>query len=191
MKSFVMGVASACLIALAGASSAATIDFETDSNPGHPFEQAGFQVTQVGGGNVSTPNNCGSACLLLQNGSSGKTYKLSQIGGGAFNLLSFSFNGTDAKGQNAGNPVDALFASLTTSGGTVFTDTVNGNVMTSTGPLSQFMGVTAVYFFNAGNGSARVDDIKVEAVSAVPVPAAGYMLLAGLGAFAAFRRRKS
>lgn len=194
MKKVLLSVASVCFIALAGASSAATIDFENDENPDNAvYLQSSFQFTEINGGSISTPSNCGSECLLLQNINSGKVYKLEHISGLAFDLLSFSFNGTDIGGNPANFvPSDALFVSEAQNGGTLFTDTVNGNTMTPTGTLSDFLGVTALYFYSAGNGSARVDDLNINvSVAAVPLPATGLMMLAGLGAFGAMKRRKS
>lgn len=193
MNTTLLGVTSAVFLTLAGASSAATIDFDNGIDGGTVYTQNMFQFTEIGGGNISTPSNCGSKCLLLQNANSGKIYELTHVDGFAFDLLSFSFNGTDV-GGNPKNfvPSDALFVSETTMGGTLFTDTVNGNTMTDTGPLANFMGVTALYFFSAGNGSARVDDLELvlSSVSEVPLPATALMLLAGLGAFGAVKRRK-
>jgi hypothetical protein len=62
------------------------------------------------------------------------------------------------------------------------------------GPLSfgsLFSGVTRVEFSSNGNGTSRYDNFGVSYMSAVPLPAAGLLLLGALGGLGVARRRKS
>ncbi|MDB5661592.1 MAG: sorting protein [Cypionkella sp.] len=51
-----------------------------------------------------------------------------------------------------------------------------------------FTDVEWVTFTNSGKGNVRVDDIGTPA--AVPLPAAGWLMIAGLGGLAALRRKR-
>lgn len=169
----------------AGLASAATIDFDSGSLSGGVYSQDGFEVVGLNGGNVALPSDCGSQCLRLNNESSGHIYRLTRADGSAFTLSSFTYNGRDGEAP-AVDVSSTLFGSVL--GGTIyrFNETLNGNQMTATGPLSLFENVTAVYFQSAENGSARIDNLEV---TAVPLPAAGFLLLGGLAAIGIARRR--
>lgn len=183
----VSALAAVCAFA-ATSLSAATINFDDGGKVGQGYEESGFRFEQVTNGAVSTPNGCvdangvNSSCLLLPNSRSGKIVKMSRIGGGTFDLLSFTFDGRDGQGP-------ALYVSTALTGGSLFSEPDNANTMTSSGPLSQFMDVSMIFFRDADNGSSRVDDIEVS-VSEVPLPASAALLLAGLGGMVAMRRRK-
>ncbi len=186
-------VAATMAFGAAGAASAATIDFDNGSSIGNDWYEDGFVFQTFRNGSphnsaVSTPNGCvengaNTGCLLLPNNNNGRVVKMSRVGGGTFSLLSFSFDGRD--GQSP-----ALFVSETDSGGTGFTEGNNSNVMTPTGPLSQFMNVSMIFFIDAQNGSSRVDNIEVS-VPNVPIPAAGFLLVVGLGTLGMMGRRKT
>ena len=179
----------------AGFANAATLDFDSGSLSGNTYTQDGFVVEEVNGGNVTTPNNCNdgtsnSNCLLLQNTSSNKIYKLSRADSGLFNLLSFTFNGTDNKTDNALR-VSTTLAEAIAETGQLFTENNNGNLMTSSGLLAGYQDVSMIFFRSANEGSARVDDIAVSiTMTPVPLPASAGLLLVGLGGIAIARRRK-
>ena len=71
----------------------------------------------------------------------------------------------------------------------LFSENLNGIDMSLTGPLTRFSNVTELFFRAADNGSARVDDLMLK-TAAVPLPAAGWRMLLGLGVLVAARHRK-
>ena len=167
---------------------AAVINFDDGYKSGGSYFEAGFVFEQVANGAVSTPRGCveasiNSNCLLLPNQNSDKVVKMSLATGGIFSLLGFTFDGRDGEGP-------ALYVSRYLTGGTLFSEPDTGNTMNPSGLLSQFMDVTSLFFRDAGTGSSRVDNLNVS-LAPVPVPAAGLLLIAGLGALAAVGRRKS
>jgi hypothetical protein len=101
--------------------------------------------------------------------------------GGAFDVDSFLFNAPGTGGD------------INVAGGgssTLLTETQNGTAMTSVSFNTEYDGITSFTFQNAGRGSGRVDNM-VFTVASVPLPAAGLMLLAGVGALFGRRRRTS
>ena len=182
-----LGVAALGLFASVSAVSAATINFSDGGKVGDTYQEKGFTFEYVGSGSVSTPNNCEaqdgtkSDCLLLPNATS-KTVKMT-YSGGLFSLLSFTFDGKDGEDH-------ALWVSKTATGtDQLFSEALNASKMSPSGQLTLFDNVTELYFRTASNGSARVDDLLVS-VAMVPLPAAGFLLIAGLGGLAVMRRRK-
>ncbi|GAA3873423.1 VPLPA-CTERM sorting domain-containing protein [Celeribacter arenosi] len=172
----------AALLALGvgSAAEAATVklDFSSGTASGSTYVQDGFTITVANPTSISTSNDCGSSCLKLSNNQSA----LLTFSGGAFNIMSFLFNG---KGN------DGAF-DFSYDGGAVtatYTESNNGNTMTLAEP--NLTGVTSVLFVNKSGGSSRIDDINVSTISEVPLPASGLLLLAGLGGLAMKRRRKS
>jgi hypothetical protein len=95
----------------------------------------------------------------------------------------FGFNGQDGQAQ-------APYVSKTFGGfDQLFSENLNGIDMSLTGPLTRFSNVTELFFRAADNGSARVDDRMLK-TAAVPLPAAGWRMLLGLGVLVAARHRK-
>ena len=190
-----LGVTVLALAASVGVAAAATINFSAGEDVGDTYVEKLFTFAYVGSGSVSRPNNCGSDCLLLPNASGNedarnasgnedaKTVRMTFNGGQVFSLLSFAFNGQDGQAP-------ALYVSRTLGGfDQLFSENLNGDDMSLTGPLTLFSNVTELFFRTADRGSARVDDLMVE-TAAVPLPAAGWLMLVGLGGLAAARRRK-
>lgn len=64
-----------------------------------------------------------------------------------------------------------------------------GYRVTLTSPF--FQDVDKIVWSSKGSGQARLDTINLERMGVVPLPAAGWLLLAGLGGLAAMRRRKA
>ena len=181
----ILGVAALGLFASVGGASAATINFSDGAKIGDTYQEKGFTFEYVGSGSVSTPDNCEaqdgtkSDCLLLPN-ATGKTVKMT-YSGGLFSLLSFTFDGKDGEDH-------ALWVSRTATGtDQLFSEALNASKMSPSGQLTLFNNVTELYFRTASKGSARVDDLRVDVV---PLPAAGLLLIAGLGGLAVMRRRK-
>lgn len=61
----------------------------------------------------------------------------------------------------------------------------------SLGALSGFQNIDEVLFFADDDANARLDTINLERLAPVPLPAAGFLFLAGLGALGALKRRRS
>jgi hypothetical protein len=182
-----LGVTALALAASVGVAAAATINFSSGKDVGDTYVEKNFTFAYVGSGSVSLSSDCGSKCLKLPNASgaeAGKVVRMTFSGGQKFSLLSFAFNGKDGQGP-------ALYVSTTLEGSDqLFSEDLTGIEMSLTGPLSLFSDVTELYFRTASEGSARVDDLMVE-TAAVPLPAAGWLMLLGLGGLAAARRRKA
>ena len=203
-----LGGALLALAASVGVAAAATINFSDGAKDGDAYVESLFRFEYVENGSVSTPDNCEaqdgtkSDCLLLPDK---KTVKMTFNGGQTFSLLSFTFDGKDGEdgkvakvgkvGKDGEDGEDGEAGALWVSktfGGTdqKFSEAQNASKMTFSGPLTLFSNVTELFFRTAGNGSARVDDLMVE-TAAVPLPAAGWLMLLGLGGLAAARRRKA
>jgi hypothetical protein len=199
-----LGVAAFALAASVGVAAATTINFSYGAKDGRAYVESLFRFEYVENGSVTRPNNCeaqdgaNSDCLLLPDK---KTVRMTFNGGQTFSLLSFTFDGKGDEPDEARNArnarkvgevaeADALWVSKTL-GGTdqKFSEAQNASKVTFSGPLTLFSNVTELFFRTAGNGSARVDDLMVE-TAAVPLPAAGWLMLLGLGGLAAARRRK-
>lgn len=94
----------------------------------------------------------------------------------------------------AGSLVDLVFSTLANAGGTPCT--INNGATAGkpcqVGFSDIFAGGHSTYaMFGDGAGDSDLDDIVFRVdVSEVPVPAAGFLLMGGLGAMAALRRRK-
>lgn len=185
-KSFKVVLAAGAVTLVAGAASAATINFTDGKKVGDTYQEDGFTFEYVDNGSVSTPNNCEaqdgtkSDCLLLPDK---KVVKMSLTAGGLFSLLSFTFDGKDGE-------ADALWVSKTPLGtDQKFSEVLNASKMTPSGLLTLFKDVSEVFFRTANKGSARVDDIVAD-TAPIPVPAAGFLLIGALGGLAALRRRR-
>lgn len=145
----------------------------------------------------SGAGNCGptgGTCLQFNKN---QTTTMTVVGGGKFNLTSLSF-------VLAGQPAElgVLNLSLGTPGTLIVSVdvgpygglTVAHNTWYDLSFDGAADGVTSILFDNLGQGNVRIGNIVASVVpdaAPVPVPAAGLLLLAGLGGLAALRRRKA
>lgn len=191
MNKLVALAAAACIagFGLTSSAGAVTVDF-TGASSGSPLVTAGFSfdVARIVSGNCST--NPG-ACLALNpaRGQSAADYSvMTLVGGGAFNLTSVWFNLLGNTSELAITGYDAFGAVVNT----VLYDT--SGFAKNTGHTVNFGGIFdgifAASFTNPGTGNVRVDDINASAVAAVPLPAAGGLLIAAMAGMGMLRRRR-
>lgn len=128
----------------------------------------------------------------------------SMAAGADFFSTTTSFQGQQiifdqAGGTGTGSLVDLIFSTVRISEGTSCNvsngetnDAVANAINCQIGFSSIFNSGTSTYaMFGNGLGDSDLDDIVFRVdVSEVPVPAAGFLLVGGLGAMAALRRRK-
>lgn len=169
------------------AAQATVIDFGTHPGNYNPYIEDGFSFDHVSLDNSN--GNCpfsDPACLKLNSGNGGGFSQtiMTRLGGGVFDLTGFSF-------EFSGNArVNTLIVSALGYGNLTLTVGVGGILKNTSYSLMNllFADVAAVTFSSTSGGTVRIDNIV--ATAAVPVPAAGFLLLAGLGGLAALRRRK-
>lgn len=159
-------VAAALLAFAAGAANAATVGFE--GRAVDPYSEGGLLFSGFG---LNDSNNCpvgDDKCVQV----GGDALLTTDPAGGRFSLSSLFLNLVGAK------------ATLTLTAGTITqTFSADGKI-----DLSAFENVSSVTF-DVSKGNAFIDDLEVE-VAAVPVPAAGFLLLSALGGMAFWRRRQ-
>ncbi|GAA6189359.1 VPLPA-CTERM sorting domain-containing protein [Litorivita sp. NS0012-18] len=151
-----------------------TIDFGTSAGTGS-YTEDGFTFDSA---NLNESSNCpgGGACLMLNNGAYSDAAMTSADGAFYFHGLSYAFN--SAGGGNS----FTVFADV---GPLITIYAADG--LTGTLSLSPTLISVQLSLSHGGGGNVRIDDIMV---SGVPLPAAGGMLLAGVGLLAGLRRRK-
>ncbi|MFN4158431.1 MAG: hypothetical protein ACK4GO_08530 [Gemmobacter sp.] len=128
----------------------------------------------------------GPECLALNNRS--KTTTITAADGGVFSAVSFWFQ---LLGQGTNN---TLFVE-SSGGGSVALDVAtfganNGGQVFSLANLAGFMNITSLTFQSSNGGNVRVDDVTLDSVSAVPLPASGLLLLGAFGLMAGAARRQ-
>ncbi len=184
-KSFFGAVFAVFLTGSMASAATMQIDIDFDSGTLDPvaktYTEDGFTFSSDNKGGAGLANNCptgspNSNCLQFNNNEIiTVTYS-----GGDFDVLGFLFN---APGK--GGKIKVSDGTTTTT----LTESFNGNRMSPATFTTQYDGITTFTFQNVGQGTGRVDNLSF-IVAAVPVPAGGVLLLTGLGATAAMRRRK-
>ena len=134
----------------------------------------------------------------LQGNGQQATHDVSVSRGGT--MFTYALGDTDADGATGG-----LISLYDNTNNTIGGLLGNGTIQKSTGSDgpnyvvqydAEFDGITSVSFFGATTANTRIDNIRLSRnmpkppTGDVPLPAAGWMLLAGLGGMAAMRRRK-
>lgn len=177
-------LAAALLLSAAAPSFASTVDFTGASNQGGgSYSEDGliFDDIRIVSGNCDAASD--KPCGALNDN---ETSVLTQVGGGTFSLSSFWYQLLGNGNPNTLTVMSNLGGLLTFASDVVgFND--GGHVVDLTG-LALFQNVTSLTFSTIGGGNVRLDDLV--SPSAVPLPAGGLLLLGGLGALTALRRRK-
>ena len=172
--------------AFATTSVASTLDF-TGAGPqgGGAYSEDGLSFDDIRIVNGNCDAASGKACGALNDN---ETSILTKVGGGTFSLSSFWYQ-LLGKGSRESNTLI-----VTTNLGAMLTFAANlvghndgGHVVDLTA-LSAFKNITSLTFSTNNGGNVRIDDLGIPA--AVPLPAGGLLLIGGLGALAALRRRK-
>lgn len=171
-----------------GAAGAATIGFD-DAKPGFEgvYSEAAYAfdpVRIVNGGCLSGP------CLALNDR---EAVTVARADGGLFDARSITFSligkGEKKAGGNALVLTTDAGVSLSLSSG----DFRRNAFHTVTLDPALFSGLRSLVFASSGGGNVRIDGFDAGAAAplgAVPLPAGGWLLLAGLGALGAVRRRR-
>jgi hypothetical protein len=174
--------------------SAATLDF-TDAQPqgGGFYSEEGLSFDDIRIVNGNCDAFSGKGCGAFNDN---ETSVLTKVGGGEFTLTSFWYQLLGRGSGGGRNFVSNTFTVTSNFGGVLnfVADVVGhndgGHVVDLT-LLALFQNVTSLTFSTNGGGNVRLDDLAIAEPSPVPLPAAGLMLLAGLGGLASLRRRKS
>ena len=190
--------AAAGMLALAGTAGATTITFDPLTNPGiwqdnpDTYVEQGysFDATLRGAGDalyswgLSSPFNADATGATLGENYSGYGVVVSHVGGGTFTLTSFDL-ANDVNDASGGTVrFDYTDAAGTHTGSVTLADQVGLQTFT--------FNLTGLQSFSLWDDNFQVDNVKVQAQSlAVPEPATYGMLLAGIAALVAVRRRKS
>ena len=145
-----------------------------------PYIENGFSidVARIVNGNCNV-----APCMALN---TNETSVLTRVGGGIFSLTSFWF-------QLLGRPTTLTVSAFS---GMNLLDTVNLSSASFPHNKGQvfnhlFDNVTSISFQDTGRGNVRIDDLTLStSVSAVPLPAAFPMLMAGLAGLGVLGRRR-
>ena len=156
------------------------------------FESTDFGAYVLGtdqaSGNISIVNgNCAAgSCLNLRASAGGETVTLERSDGGEFSVKQFWFQLLGVALPNTLRIASSKGASIDYPATTYPNN--NGGQTIVLG--MDFADITSMTFTNVNRGGIRIDDIVVE-TTYIPLPAAGWLLIAGFGALGIARRRKS
>lgn len=210
MRRVLLGLVCGAAAAM-GAASAATITFNDVSGAGNPVISAlsngGFMFASehfhaIAAGQTAFADN-GTTFLADDIGEADNNIVMTQIGGAPFTLNSFDIAELFVRHQPTRPNASAVEVIGTLMGGGTVTQVFSFD-LSNDGPsgvadfqtfflASTFTNLVSVTFrglLGAGGGAIGLDNIVVNE-RAIPLPAAGWLMLAGLGAAAALRRRKA
>jgi hypothetical protein len=177
MKRLLAYTAVAVLGLGASAASAATLNVNFEGSPsGGVYTENGFTFTSNQGTvSLATCPPTGG-CLQINNN---EIITVTYVNG-AFDVVSFSF-------RSPGNGGDLTISGSNGTSKTI-SENLGGNDLDFVSVDGLFDGVVSFSWQNLENGSGRVDNIAFEVI---PLPAAGWLLLAGVGGLVAMRRKKA
>ena len=173
----------------AGAVSAATIDFDGAATGNQTnYSEDGFLFDEVRIVNGNCDADSGKPCGAENDNE--VTTMTTDPTGGLFSVVSLWF-------QILGNGTGNDFTLTTDLGSYTFEESVWGNnnggaYVTLADYANIFADITYLTFATGDGGNVRFDDIVANpSVAPVPLPAAGMLLLGGLGALGMMRRRRN
>ena len=174
------------LASFQGATTTNVESFENAYAVQQSFTFADFTMSETGGG-------------TNQIGAGTPPFSSTGVVSGTGNAL-YQDNGSSVLNFNGFSSAFTAFG-LWMTATTATTVTISGSVdstfdLTADTPLffgvTEIAGLSSLAFSASGSPSlVIVDDVYTGTISAVPLPAAGMLLLAGLGGIAALRRRKT
>lgn len=204
MKTFSLAVISASAIALsAGAASAATLNFEID------LANSSVTLTETGGGGLTCwITSCGIEASLAPGLTSASPFALGEGETESFDFIKFSGDGTTGlTGRSFEITATLAFttpASSTTSGGSGTAYLLGGYITAGSlywndVPASIVLDDGSEITVNFAGGHGLLLDgkktytsgasVTVDSIAPIPLPAAGLLLLGGLGTLGILRRR--
>ncbi len=189
MRCLIAGSALALLSA--GGIQAATVDFD-GTQSASPLVTDGFSFDVA---RIVTGNCAALECLALnpakgQSAADFVVMTLDAITPTAFNLSSVWLYLTGTKSNLVVTGYDAMGAILNSA--TYSSPAFPHNTGGTLNFAGLFDNVFSISFTNTGRGNVRVDDINASAVAAaVPLPAAGGLLIAAMAGLGLFARRRN
>lgn len=194
MNKLVVALALSTAVFVSGGANAATVDFTGAQPQGsglYSEDGLSFNSIRIVNGNCNALS--GKGC-----GAFNKNEKsvLTKVGGGTFSLTSFWYELLGLGGGGKKDFVSNTFTVKSDNGGVLnfmagLVGHNNGGHRVDLTALALFQNVSSLTFSTNGGGNVRLDDLAISEPSPVPVPAAGLMLLAGIGGLASLRKRKT